>query len=102
MTIEIVAIAVAAVLFGGLFLALAVSYQDIEAERDRTPDRVEPRQHPPALYGWEARNAALAEEMMLRQIEHHLRREAVLAEQFVMNPNPRTLRAGEGLRLGAN
>jgi hypothetical protein len=26
----------------------------------------------------------------------------VLAEQFVMNPNPRTLRAGEGLRLGAN
>jgi hypothetical protein len=39
---------------------------------------------------------------MLRQIEHHLRREALLAEQFISNPTPQTLRAGEHLRLGAN
>jgi hypothetical protein len=101
MTIEIFAIVVAVVLFGGMLLALVVSYREIEAERTRASIEAE-RPPAPALFGWKARSAALAEEMMLRQIEHHLRREAMLAEQFVMNPNPRTLRAGEDLRLGAH
>lgn len=101
MAIEIFLIAVAVVLFGGMFLGLFLSFREVEAERAGKSRQIERRQAP-ALYGWEARNAAIAEELMLRQIEHHLRREALLAEQFVMNPNPHTLRAGENVRLGAN
>jgi hypothetical protein len=99
MAIEIFLIAVGVVLFGGLFVGLFLSYTEAETERASSG---KPAERQPALYGWEARNAALAEELMLRQIEHHLRREAMLAEQFVMDPNPHTLRAGEHVRLGAN
>lgn len=99
MGIEIFLIAVAIILFGGLFAGLFISYREIEETRSRTSVARE-RRDAPALYGWEARNAQIAEELMLREIEHYLRREAMLAEQFVMDPTPHTLRAGENLRLG--
>lgn len=101
MPIELLFIAVGFVLFVGMFLGLLLSYREVEQERTRKAKRIE-RRPAPALFGWQAQNRRIAEELMLRQIEHHLRREAMLAEEFVMNPNPRTLRAGEDLRLGAN
>jgi hypothetical protein len=97
---EILLIALGVILFGGMFLGLLLSYRDIEASRTKAAAAREGRK--PAFYGWSARDGALTEELMLRQIEHHLRREAFLAEQFIRNPNPETLRAGEHSRLGAN
>lgn len=98
---EIFLIALAVILFGGTFLGLFLSYRDIEADRTRiAAERGTTRK--PAFYGWRDHEGAFTEELMLRQIEHHLRREALLAEQFVLNPNPKTLRAGEQSRLGAN
>jgi len=47
----------------------------------------------PDLIGWPP-DLALSDELLLRQIEHHLRREALIAEQFIQNPSPETLRAG--------
>jgi hypothetical protein len=97
---EILLITLGVVLFGGMFAGLLLSYRDIEAERLNAAAARKPRRA--AFYGWTERDAALNEELMLRQIEHHLRREAFLAEQFIRDPNPQTLRAGERSRLGAN
>ncbi len=98
MALEIVLIVLAVVLFGGMFLGLFLSYRDIEAKRSKaaTADAFKPQQ----FYGWSRRDAALAEELILRQIEHHLRREALIAEQFISDPRPETLRAHEYSRLG--
>lgn len=99
MALEIFAIVAVLVLFTGMFLALLFSYREIEEKRAQAP----PAQvRSPALYGWQGHSKAMAEELMLRQIEHHLRREALLAEQFVMDPSQQTLRAGEDLRLGVH
>ncbi len=100
MTLEIFAVVAAMVLFAAMFLGLLFSYQDAEAKRARPRRQV--RAPSPALYGWQQLNTATAEELMLRQIEHHLRREALQAEKFVMDPSQQTLRAGEDLRLGMN
>lgn len=97
---EILLIALGVVLFGGMFVGLLLSYRDIEAERTKAAAARTTRK--PSFYGWGDQDAALTEELMLRQIEHHLRREALLAEQFIRNPNPQTLRAGEHSRLGVN
>jgi len=100
MALEIFAIVAGLVLLTLMFLALLFSYRDIE-ERRAQP-RAQARPSGPALYGWQGHSKPMAEELMLRQIEHHLRREALLAEQFVMDPTQQTLRAGEDLRLGMN
>ncbi|MBI2216125.1 MAG: hypothetical protein HYU51_02410 [Candidatus Rokubacteria bacterium] len=99
MALEIILIVLAVVLFGGMFLGLFLSYREIEAERSKAPARAD--LEPQRFYGWSSRDAAAVEELMLRQIEHHLRREAVIAEQFIKDPSPQTLRAGEHSRLGA-
>ena len=100
MALEVFAVVAVLVLFTGMFLALLFSYRDIEDRRARRPAAVVRPAAP--LYGFEARSKEIAEELMLRQIEHHLRRESLLAEQFVMDPSQQTLRAGEDLRLGMN
>jgi hypothetical protein len=94
-------IVTAVVLFCGLFVGLLLSFQEIEEGRHKpaSPRRV---QQVPTFYGWSERDAVLAEQMMLRQIEHHLRREALIAEQFINDPSPETLRAGEHSRLGVH
>lgn len=98
MAIEIFLIVLAVVLFGGMFLGLFLSYREVEAERNKpAPPKVV---QVPEFYGWRERDVAVAEELMLRQIEHHLRREALIAEQFIKNPSSQTLRAGEPPRLG--
>ena len=94
MPIEFLLIALAVVLFGGTFLGLFLSYSETEAERSRRRPVAADVVRAPGFFGWRARDAALAEELALRQIEHHLRREAMLAEQFINNPSPQTLRAG--------
>lgn len=99
MTIPIFLIVTGVVLFCGMFLGLLLSYREIEAERSK-PRRLPQAEQPPAFYGWSDPDAAIAEQLMLRQIEHHLRREALLAEQFIQDPSPKTLRAGEHSRLG--
>ena len=99
MALEVFAVVAVLVLFTGMFLALLFSYRDIEDRRARRPAAVVRPAAP--LYGFEARSKEIAEELMLRQIEHHLRREAFHAEQFVRNPNPQTLRAGETVAWSA-
>lgn len=101
MGLEIFLIVLAVVLFGGMFLGLFLSYRDIEEKRSKAPAPAEEldAQH---FYGWSSRDAAVAEELILRQIEHHLRREALIGEQFVTDPSPETLRACEHSRLGAD
>lgn len=102
MAMEIVLVAIGVVLFAGMFVGLLLSYRDIEAGRSKSAAAASRALPKPAFYEWRDADAVLTEELMLRQIEHHLRREALLAEQFISNPTPQTLRAGEHLRLGAN
>jgi hypothetical protein len=98
MALEIILIVLAVVLFGGMFLGLFLSYRDIEARRSEAARRADLK--PQHFYGWSGRDAAAVEELILRQIEHHLRREALIAEQFIKDPSPQTLRAYEDSRLG--
>lgn len=53
-----------------------------------------------SFYGWRGRDATGADELLRRQIEHHLRREALFVERFINDPTLQTLRAGAHLRLG--
>lgn len=94
MALEIMLIVLAVVLFGGMFLGLFLSYQDIEARRSKAAAPAE-RLEPQEFYGWSGRGGALSEELMLRQIEHHLRREALIAERFIGTPSPQMLQAAE-------
>jgi hypothetical protein len=100
MAIDTFLVLLAVVLFGGMFLGLFLSYRDIEAERSKAlaPADLKPQR----FYGWSSRDAATVEELMLREIEHHLRREALIAEQFIKDPSAETLRAYEESRLGAH
>ena len=100
MAIEFFLIALAVVLFGGVILGLALGYRETEAQRAAASTAADKAAAAPGLYRWSVADAALAEELMLRQIEHHLRREALIAEQFIDNPNPQMLRAAEHQRLG--
>jgi hypothetical protein len=98
MAIEIFLIVLAVVLFGGMFFGLFLSYREVEAERNKpAPPKV---LQVPKFYAWRERDVALAEELMLRQIEHHLRHESLVAERFIRNPSSETLRADEHSRLG--
>ncbi len=101
MGIKLLLIVLAVTVFGGMFLGLLLSYRQIEAERARTalPPTIVVRA--PAFYAWRDRDAALAEELALRQIEHHLRQEVLHAEQFLEAPSGRPLRAGGHSRMGA-
>ncbi len=94
MAIEILLIALAVVLFGGMFLGLLLSYREAEADRTTCAAAADVVSAS-SFYGGRPHDAAIAEELMLRQIEHHLRREAMIAEQFINNPSPQTLRAGD-------
>lgn len=100
MAIEFFLIALAIVLFGGLMAGLALSYRDIEAERadERIAKEAAPRVA--GLYAASPTDEALAQELMLRQLEHYVRREVMAAEQFIDNPTPQTLRAGARQHLG--
>lgn len=100
MAFEFLLIVLAVVLFGGMFLGLAMAYRDTEAERASTAVAKETEHAAPGLYDWRAADAVLAQEVMLRQLEHYLRREAMMAEQFINNPSPQTLRAGGRQQIG--
>ncbi|MBI2833026.1 MAG: hypothetical protein HYX76_01195 [Acidobacteria bacterium] len=98
---EILVIAMAVVLFGGMFLALFLSYDEMERERTKAAIAAD-MLTATSFYGWRARYAAVAEELLRRQIEHHVRREALFVERFINDPSPQTLRAGTHLRLGVS
>jgi hypothetical protein len=100
MALEFLLIALAVVLFVGMSLGLALAYRDSDTDSRQVPARPQKRVAAPSLYRWSEADAAIAEELMLRQIEHHLRRETMVAEQFIDDPTPRTLRAGNGQPLG--
>lgn len=93
MAIEFLLFTLAGVVFGGMFLGLLLSYRATEADRAKAVTAASwmdtsafPFRH--------QRDPAPTEDLMLRWIEHHLRQEELLAEQFVMDPSPVTLRAG--------
>lgn len=94
MTLEFLMYFLAAVLFGGMFLGLFLSYRETEAQRAKAAAATDWTETS-KFYAWGRPDPASPEELILRRIEHHLRQEALLAEQFVMNPSPQTLRAGE-------
>jgi hypothetical protein len=101
MTIELVLIALAVVLFGAMVAGLALAYAETEAERIKAAAAEKKTARPaPSVYQWGAHDDAVAQELMLRQLEHYLRREAMMAEQFINNPSPQTLRVGEHQHLG--
>ncbi len=99
MAIEVLLIVLGTVLFGGMFLGLFLSYRDTEAERTRKAEAVAGWVETSNFYHWRRRDAG-SDDLMLRQIEHHLREEELLAEQFVRNPNRETLRAGARAAAG--
>jgi len=87
-------------LFGGMFLGLLLSYRESEAERAHTASAAT-QARPSRFFGGQSRDEALMVELMLRQVEHHLRQEVLHAERFINDPRPQTLRAGcrSGLEL---
>lgn len=101
MTIEFFLIALGVVLFGGLFAGLALACRELETEQANVTAHEKGAQPSANLFETRVRDEALAQELMLRQLEHYLRREAMLAEQFINNPSPQTLRAGDRPHLGS-
>jgi hypothetical protein len=99
MAIGFLLILLAVVLLGGMFLGLWLSYRETEAQRTKVSAAAE-AVRASSFYGWSQRDQALADDLMLRQIEHHLRRETLIAQQFIENPSPQTLRADGHVRLG--
>lgn len=100
MAIEFFLIALAVVLFGGMVAGLALAYRETEAERADAAAAKEASPRVPGLYAWNPADEAVAQEIMLRQLEHYVRREVMAAEQFIENPTPQTLRAGGRQPLG--
>ena len=100
MTLEFFLVVMGVVLFGGLFAGLALAYRDVEEQRTQASRVKKEIQPSPTLYQWRARDEALAQELMFRQLEHYLRRETMMAERFIANPTPQTLRAGDQHHLG--
>lgn len=100
MAIEFFLIAIAVVLSGGLVAGLALAYREIEARRAAEASTRETTRPAPGLYTSNPADEAVAQELMVRQLEHYLRREAMAAQQFVDNPTPQTLRAGAQQPLG--
>jgi hypothetical protein len=100
MTLEFFLIVMGVALFGGLFAGLALAYRDVDDKRTKASAANKVIQPAPALYQWRARDEALAQELMFRQLEHYLRRETMMAERFIANPTPQTLRAGDQQHLG--
>ncbi len=100
MAIEFFMIALAVVLFGGMMAGLAFAYRDIEAQRVDERIAKEAMPHAAGLYAVSPSDEAVAQELMLRQLEHYVRREVMAAEQFIDNPTPQTLRAGARQHLG--
>lgn len=101
MTIEFLLIALGVVLFGGLFACLVMNMREAEAEQTKASAKEKTTRPAAGLYEPRPRDEALAQELMLRQLEHYVRREALIAEQFIDNPSPQTLHAGEHQHLGS-
>jgi hypothetical protein len=82
------------VVFAGTLLLSGLSSK---SEEERTQPAAPPRvaQEAPTFYEWHPPNLPIPDEVLLRQIEHHLRREALIAEHFIQNPSSETLRATE-------
>jgi hypothetical protein len=98
MAIEILLIVLVVTVFGGMLLGLFLSYREIEARRTDSASTAATTKGS-RFYGGRERDAVRAQELALRQIEHHLRREELLAEYFIAHPSPQTLRAGRESRL---
>jgi hypothetical protein len=98
MAIEILLIVLVVTVLGGMLLGLFLSYRETEARRaDSAPP---PARHGDSqFYGAPERETDSSQELAIRRIEHHLRREELLAEHFIANPSPETLRAGRESRL---
>ncbi len=99
MGLEVFLIATAVILFGGMFFGLLLSYRNAETGRSETAPAKGLRAEPSSFFGWRGGDEAVVEELMLRRLEHHLRRELQAAEQFIDDPTPETLRAGCQSRL---
>ena len=100
MTLEFFLIVLPVVLVGAMLAGLALTYRETEVKRAKDAVATLEARPAPSLYQWRARDEALAQELMLRQLEHYLRRESMMAEQFINNPSPQTLRVGEHQHLG--
>lgn len=99
MAIGFLLILLAVVLLGGMFVGLWLSYRETEGQRTKVSAAADAVMTS-SFYGWSQRDQTPADELMLRQIQHHLRRETLIAQQFTENPSPQALRAGGDVRLG--
>lgn len=102
MGLEFLLIVLGVVLFGGMFAGLALAYREIEADRAGTAAANEAKDAASGFYDWRAADQAVAQELMLRELEHYLRRESMVAEQFINDPSLHTLRVRGGRKqIGA-
>lgn len=99
MAVEILVTALAVLLLGSMFLGLVLSYRE-NGEKQSTAAAAVDWVKASNFYFWRTRDAAVAEELVLRQIEHHLRQEELFAEQFVKAPSPPDAESGPALGLG--
>jgi hypothetical protein len=77
----------------GLVLAAGLPMgRGVEAPRPAAPPR---RAEAPIFFNWQSPDVPVSDEVILRRIEHHLRREALIAEQFIQNPTSEALHASE-------
>jgi hypothetical protein len=101
--LKTVAIETIMLLFAGFLVSLAVVSGLVllgslappgETDRPRPADRPRIAQAP-SFYAWRSSDMPVSDEVLLRQIEHSLRREALIAEQFIQNPSSETLHAAD-------
>lgn len=101
-TMTLLALVVACSLLGSLVLifgGLLFGGMPRVHREDRDQPAASPRaEDVPAFFVWDPADLPklpASDEVLLRRIEHHLRLEALLAEQFIQNPSSETLRATE-------
>ena len=95
MGIEVILIALGIVLFGGMFLACYFSYHEkITVQAEVSVATVAEAEKTPAFYVGPTSTEVMPVDMLVRQIEHHLRRELIVANLFVDDPSAQTLWMG--------
>lgn len=98
MAVEILVTALTVFLLGGMFLGLLLSYRENGEKGSKAAAAVD-WVKASNFYFWRTRDAAVADELVLRQLEHHLRQEELLAEQFVKAPSPPDAESGRALAV---
>ncbi len=105
MGIQIMLVVFGVTLFAGLFFALLFSYREREAELARPAATVRvrtPLMVAPSFFAKPEMDTPVHHDLAVREIEHHLRQELMVADLFLKTPSMEALWLGRQPSMVAN